>query len=162
MAWQGASSGIATAGPVSDAVAVATNFIDQRATSRDGNTVTGAGNTYSIVGMNADKIPTVTQAIEGYVERISKKIGEVNALANADNAFKGGEIQKNVQDYVGKVKEYAGNLVSQLKAFEDELDAAYTAWNSKVSSFGNTVQNDTQTFQTGETYTRPAPGPAGR
>ena len=108
-----------------------------------------SGSEYPLVGMNASLIPEVKSAIEEYLLGINKILNQINTEISSTHAFKGEEITAAVEKYLTSVKDYAQNLVSQLKAFEDKLTEANTAWNNSIKSLaGNITQIDSGTAYT--------------
>lgn len=139
----------------------ATNQIDGRSGQRAGSAggYNGGGifgwgaQSYSIVGMDASKIPTVRQSIENYVQGIEDHVSQIDAKANADGAYKGEEVQAAVSTYVETVKEYCINLCSQLRAFSDKLADAQTAWETATGNIAGTVETSNSSFEKGTRYT---------
>ena len=116
MAWQTNTLGVTTVGG-----AGVTSLISQRDSSRMGD-ASSASNSYSIVGMDMNKVPDVKEAIQGYIRRVRQTIDQVESCANPQNAFRGNEIEKAVMDYVTAVKHYTQAVVGKLESFHAELD----------------------------------------
>ncbi len=141
-----------------DAQGVASTLSANRDATREG-AQNGAGffhgffgaSGYSVVGISADKIPTMRDAIRDYVNSIRNHLDGIEPLADANNAFKGDDIQKAVKSYVEKVKEYCQNLTSDLLAFSDKLQDALDAWESSQRSMAQGVDS-AATFDAGSEY----------
>lgn len=108
---------------------------------------------YSIVGMDISGVRSVRTAISNYVAAIENHLNGIDALADANNAYKSDEVQAAVKTYVEKVKEYCINLCSQLRAFSDKLQDASAAWESGTANIASTVQSNTGSFDAGTRYT---------
>ncbi len=107
--------------------------------SAQGLNVTGKG--YSVVGMNAERIPTAITAIEDYVSNIKKTIEQINDKASAKSAFHGSGVEEAVQGYIDSVKKYAGDLTEQLLVFIDKLREVQIAWDKAVQNQAQTIRN---------------------
>lgn len=107
---------------------------------------------YSVVGMNATKIPAVRESIRSYVNAITTHLDKIEPLANANNAFRSEEVQKAISDYIVKVKEYCINLTSQLLAFSDKLADVQEAYNQNMSRLSGNINQQTTSFNGGQRY----------
>lgn len=147
-----------------DAGSYTTNQIAGREGSRSGasGTTNGGlfgtglfGNTggYSIIGMDITKVDATRAAISDYVTAIENHVSGIDALANANSAYKSDDVQAAVKSYVEKVKEYCINLCSQLRAFSDKLADAKEAWESGTANISSTVQSSSGSFDAGTRYT---------
>lgn len=108
---------------------------------------------YSIVGMDITKVDATRAAIADYVAGIENHVNGIDALADANNAYKSEEVQTAVRSYVEKVKEYCINLCSQLRAFSDKLADAKAAWESGSANIASTVSGSAGSFDAGTKYT---------
>lgn len=89
----------------------------------------------TVVGINVNQIPSMQQAINTYVQGLTDHLQEINSQLNTETAFKG-EYATAVQEYVQAVSTACQNVVSQLKAFNEELTKvqdAYTAYDKQLS-----------------------------
>jgi len=137
------------------------SFIDKQVGEREGSRSTGFGLTdghwdiwdQDVVGINVDKIPEMRQAIRDYVKQITDHLDKIDATANTENAFRSESVKAAVKAYVGKVKEYAMNLVSQLLSFSDKLQDVSEAWTASTNTMGDTVNTSASAFGVGTTYT---------
>ena len=114
---------------VSESTFNAKSFSDSQISDREGTREAsnvrhgwfGNGRAYSVVGIDANRIDGMRSAIRDYVQAIEGHLDGIEPLANANNAYKSEEVQRAVQEYVQKVKDYCKNLTSQLLAFSDKL-----------------------------------------
>lgn len=144
-----------------DAKSYATNQIAGRegvrsgaAGSYDGGGWFGIGRQeYSIVGMDVTKVDSARAAISDYVAAIENHVSGIDALANANGAYKSDDVQAAVKTYVEKVKEYCVNLCSQMRAFSDKLADAKAIWESGTANIASTVQSSSGSFDAGTKYT---------
>ena len=121
--------------------------------ARGFSNITGLNLSYSIVGMDMTKVGAAREAISNYVAGIESHLNNIDALADANKAYKSEEVQAAVKSYIEKVKEYCINLCSQLRAFSDKLADASAAWERATSNMASTVQSNTGSFDAGTRYT---------
>lgn len=144
-----------------DAKSYATNQIAGREGVRSGaaGAYNGGGifgwgkQEYSIVGMDITKVDSTRAAISDYVTAIENHVSGIDALANANSAYRSDDVQAAVKSYVEKVKEYCINLCSQLRAFSDKLADAKSVWESGTANIASTVSSSTGSFEAGTKYT---------
>lgn len=108
--------------------------------------------TYSVVGINVNEVDNMREAIRVYVQAIKDHLNGIEPLATADNAFKSEEVQKAVQDYITKVKEYCMNLVSQLLAFSDKLADVKNAWQANMDALAGNTSSSASSLDQGTAY----------
>ena len=109
---------------------------------------------YSVVGIDGSQISTMTGAIESYVSDIQQGLEDaINTTRESiKGGFRGGDVEKAVQDYMDKVKEYIFNLVSSLNLFVDKLNDVGNAWVAAQQSFGSSVNSSAGSFSAGTAY----------
>lgn len=90
---------------------------------------------YDVVGISADKIPEMRDAIRAEVQGIHTYLDGITVDTDADGAYKSEEVQRAVQAYIAKVKEYSKALTSDLLAFSDKLQDVYDAWKLSTDTF---------------------------
>lgn len=98
-----------------------------------GASIWNSGST--VVGINVNQIESMQQAVNNYVQKLSDHLNEINSSLNTDMAFKG-EYAAAVTEYVTAVTQACQTVISQLKAFNEELtrvQEAYTAYDVKLS-----------------------------
>ena len=91
----------------------------------------------SVVGINANKIPEMRDAIRNEVNNIQSYLDGIETTASSASAFKSEEITNSVRNYLDKVKAYAQALVSDLLAFSDKLQEVYDAWLLSSQNFAS-------------------------
>ena len=128
----------------------ALNTMSNRASNR---TTSGAANyekgffrksdsrEYSVVGINVDGIQSMKNAISEYVKAIEDHLNGIEPLADASNAYRSEEIQKAVQEYIEKEKQYCINLTSQLLGFSDKLSDVKNSWEASTSAMAGNVNS---------------------
>lgn len=145
-----------------DAQTVAQSTMDARSASRTGADInSGYGATsgglfgigaragqsaqslsgYSIVGIDANKIPEMRAQIRDSVQALQAHLDGIEAETNSTNAFRSEEIKSAVEQYVLSVKEYSKALISDLLAFSDKLQDVKNAWEQSTSSFATDSVN---------------------
>lgn len=108
--------------------------------------------TYSVVGINANKIDSVREAIRDYVNAIYAKVDEIDATAKSDSSFKSEEVRDALVNYVAKVKEWARNLTSDLLAFSDKLGDVKNMYIENMSKMSGTISDTSSSFDAGTEY----------
>lgn len=111
-----------------------------------------SGHMYSIVGINANKIPEMREAIRNYVSGIQKHLDGFQASADSSKAFKSEVVTSSVQKYMDTVKEYCQNLTSQLIAFSDKLKDVETEWLKATQNMSQSVNDSVSNFNKGSQY----------
>lgn len=109
---------------------------------------------YNIIGINGNEVPRMREAIEEYVQNIQTYLEEA-IVATEDQiakAFRGGEAEAAVKQYLEKVKAYVHNVVSTLNAFSDKLADVGNAWVKAQSNIASNVNTSTGSFSEGNTY----------
>lgn len=144
-----------------DAEQYAQGAMDSRSAARSGSNVsTGYGTTkprwdimglfernggntaqslsgYSVVGINAAKVPEMREAIRTAVSNLQGHIDGIEEHTNSSMAFKSDEVKTAVENYVLSVKEYCKALISDLLAFSDKLETVHQAWLSSTSKYAS-------------------------
>ena len=146
-----------------DAEQYATNAMSSRGAARSGSNVSNAfgstttrpgwdvlglfekttpgGNTaqslagYSVVGINAAKIPEMREAIRTAVSNLQGHIDGIEAHTSSSMAFRSEDVKTAVENYVVSVKEYCKALISDLLAFSDKLQTVHDAWIGSTSTY---------------------------
>ena len=106
----------------------------------------------TVVGINAQKIPAMIEAINTYVNKVKNHLDGIKPTADANGAYKGEEVQKAVENYVNKVKEYCFNLTSQLRAFNDKLSDIASAYDKNKRKLAENINADTGSYAAGTEY----------
>lgn len=111
-----------------------TGWFDQ--TTPGGNTAQSLSG-YSVVGINAAKVPDMREAIRTAVSNLQGHIDGIEEHTNSSMAFKSEEVKSAVENYVLSVKEYCKALISDLLAFSDKLETVHQAWLSSTSKYAS-------------------------
>ena len=154
-----------------DAEQYARNAIESRSSARSGSSVAGnygqksffgfkyGGQTaqslsgYSVVGINAEKIPEMREAIRTAVSALQAHIDGIEAHTNSSMDFKSEDIKVAVEGYVVSVKEYCKALISDLLAFSDKLQTVHDAWLGSTSTFAaDSIEGSKGTLADNTTY----------
>lgn len=90
---------------------------------------------YSVVGINAEKIPEMREAIRTAVSALQGHIDGIEAHTNSSMAFKSEDVKVAVENYVVAVKDYCKALISDLLAFSDKLQTVHDAWIGSTSTY---------------------------
>lgn len=108
---------------------------------------------YSIVGINANQVPAMREAIRNYVQGIQNHLDGFEASADSTMAFKSEAVKASVQKYMQTLKEYCQNLTSQLLAFSDKLKEVEEKWLEATQNMAQSVDTSTAGFSKGTQYT---------
>ena len=108
---------------------------------------------YNVVGINAKKVPDMREAIRKYVDAVEKHLNGVNELTKASSAYQSVEVQKAVQAYVKKMKEYCIGLTSQLLAFSDKIGDVLKTWEKRSTQMAADVGKTNTNFASTGKYT---------
>lgn len=92
---------------------------------------------YSIVGIDATKVPQMRQQIRDSVTALQTHLDGIEAQANSSNAFRSEEIKTAVENYVDAIKDYCKALISDLLAFSDKLQEVREAWEQSTQNFAS-------------------------
>ena len=107
---------------------------------------------YDVVGLNVGQVENMRDAIRDYVTAIQTHLNGINALADANNAFKHTDVQGAMEKYIDTVKSYCMNLVSQLLAFSDKLGDVKNTYEANMQSLSNTINTKNTAFDAGTQY----------
>lgn len=106
----------------------------------------------TVVGIDANKVPQMALAIEDYIKRVKQHLDGIQPNANANHAYQGEGVQKAIEDYVNKTKEYCFNLTSQLRAFEDKLYDVKKAYDDNRKQMVENINATSGTYAEGSEY----------
>ena len=115
---------------------------DRTFTETDYNFFEGRASNYDVVGINANKVDDMRQAIRDYVKNIENYLDNIDPLENADGAFKSEEVQDAVSEYLKSLKEYCKNFTSGLLAFSDQIGAFKYQWLESTKRMASTITSD--------------------
>ena len=97
-----------------------------------------------VVGINANKIPDVINAIEDYIKRVDAKLTKLKENANTSTAnAMSGEYAAATKLYVQTSADVCYRIITQLRYFEDKLIAVGEAYNQKDQNMASTIQTTT-------------------
>lgn len=108
---------------------------------------------YSVVGINAAKVPEMRDAIRQYVNNIISSIEAVDPLSGADQAFRSEEVQASIKSYITAINQACANYVSGLLAFSDKLEDVYEAYQANISRVANNYSSVASSLEQNEKYT---------
>ena len=107
-----------------------------------------------VVGINANKVPNMIDAIEAYIQRINSHLDEIKTNTSTENAMKG-EYALAVKEYVTAACDVCYKITSQLRFFEDKLISVQKAYAAKDENLASTIsQNATEMNSQWQEYQR--------
>ncbi len=134
-----------------DAQAAARTAMDTRGSTRSASNagggggffsgLFGGGNSFSIVGIDANRVPEMREQIRTSVQAIQAHLDGIEAQTNSASAFRSEDIKGAIEKYVDSVKEYSKALISDLLAFSDKLQEVREAWEQSTQSFASDSVN---------------------
>ena len=92
------------------------------------------------VGINIDQIPIMKNAISLYVDRLNNHLNQVKRDADTSQAFKG-DYARAVRSFVDAVCNSCANIISNLLAFNDDLDKVMEAYRQKDESMASEINS---------------------
>ena len=92
-----------------------------------------------VTGLELPKIAGMKTAISNYVDSIQKALEPLNA-ADARAAF-GNKMNKAIEDFVVSVKNSCNGIITNMKAFNDDLTAVEKAMTAKAQSVTSSVNS---------------------
>ena len=97
-----------------------------------------------VVGINANKIPDIIDAIEEYIARVDKKLNKLKENANSSTVkAMQGEYAAATKLYVQTSSDVCYRIITQLRYFEDKLIAVGEAYTQKDQNMASTIQTST-------------------
>lgn len=97
----------------------------------------------SVVGINVTEIPNMKKAIIAYCEEVDKALAKLSSY-KPEVAFKGTKVVPQLQLYIEAVIEACHAVVSNLLAFNDQLDAVEKAWAAKDAKNASNIKKSTE------------------
>lgn len=94
-----------------------------------------------VIGLNANYIPQMQQAIEDYIININKHLDKIATDTDTSKAMQG-EYALAVKEYVKAATDTCYKVVSQLRYFEDKLVSVQKAYASKDENLSTALRND--------------------
>lgn len=94
----------------------------------------------TVVGINAQQIPAMKEAIRGYVNGIQSALGEL-VNYNPEVAFKGEHVAE-LRKYIDAMINVCNAIVSNMLAFNDELSKVYAAYQAKEQASASAISSD--------------------
>lgn len=109
----------------------------------------------SVVGINVNKVPEMTGAIETEVAALEKHLEEVNVNTDPSLAFADEGMQQACRAYIGGVMEACKAYTSQLLKLADTLDEVKTYYETNQAKQSETLTGaGTEAASSVERYTR--------
>lgn len=95
-----------------------------------------------VIGINADQIPTMKQAIQDYVTHIDNALDEVVNTSNPAEAFADSEMQAACTEFLQAVVDVCKNYTSNLLKFYDTLTEIQTQYVENQATMASNLKND--------------------
>lgn len=106
-----------------------------------------------VTGLEINKVKNMQTAIDNYVNGIQTALAPLNK-ADARAAF-GNQMNKAIEDFVVAVKGSCEALITNMKAFKDDLSKIKAAMEAKAQTVNtaiNNTSNDLNSSKSGWTY----------
>lgn len=128
------------------------NYKQARENSRTASNAFNTNMSYSVVGINANKIPATRAAIQSYVNDVKAVLKDMDTQVETAGAFRGDAVKKAVQEYLVTVKTYCENLVTYLNVFSDKLKDVQDSWEKYLEQAGTSINTQKSGFGTYQAY----------
>jgi len=112
-----------------------------------------ASGTYSLLGINADSITTMQEAIRAYKAGIDEPLSQLSANVDYAAGFKGSSIAESLQIYLTKVIEEMQKMTAYIDEFDRSLDQVAANYVSQGENVSNTVAADADAVEGREVQT---------
>lgn len=116
-------------------------------------------NGFSVIGINANHIPAMQQAIQAYVTDIKAQLEKIDSDFDPNVAFKGTDIKGSLISYMQEAKQISLNIVTYLNAFSDQLNEIKNAYERNDASNASNINDQRSSLQS--SYSGAYQGPAG-
>ena len=97
-----------------------------------------------VVGINANKVPEMINAIEDYIQRVKTETDKLKEKAEASTVkAMQGEYAAATKKYVETSAEVCYRIITQLRYFQDKLVAVKEAYQAKDQNMASTINSTT-------------------
>lgn len=95
-----------------------------------------------VVGINANEIPNMISAIDSYISAVNGQLDKLTEKANTSTAkAMQGEYAEATKQYIQAAAKTCYNIVTQLKYFQDKLNAVKAAYDKKDQNMSSTINS---------------------
>ena len=99
----------------------------------------------SVVGINANQIPNMSQAIDTYINDVKTVLAKLNSDVSTSAAFQG-DYATAVKKYVGAVEQVCNTVVGEMSSFKAKLEEIKAAYTTKDKDIGSTIEGSSNTL----------------
>lgn len=99
----------------------------------------------SVVGINANQIPNMSQAIDTYINDVKAVLAKLNSDVSTSEAFKG-DYATAVKKYVAAVEQVCNTVVGEMASFKTKLEEIKTAYATKDKDIGSTIESSSSSL----------------
>lgn len=92
------------------------------------------------VGINEESIPSMKAAVNQYIDALNQHLDQVKQDADTSQAFKG-EYAVAIREFVDAVCLSCRYIISNLQAFNDDLDLVMAAYHEKDTSMAGDLSS---------------------
>ena len=128
-----------------------------------------ASGTYSLLGINADSVPTMQEAVRDYKQNVVEPLEKLSANVEYTNAFKGSVVAETVRNYLEAVIAKLLAMLEYIDEFDRSLEQVRVNYEGQAESISSTVASDADNVESREVQTTPGVkgytptgGPSGR
>lgn len=112
-----------------------------------------ASGTYSLLGINADSITTMQQAIRDYKQGVDEPLSQLSANVDYAAGFRGSSIAESLKTYLERVIAEMQKMTAYIDEFDRSLDQVAANYASQAESVSNTVATDADAVEGKEVQT---------
>lgn len=112
-----------------------------------------ASGAYSLLGINADSISTMQEAIRTYKANIDDPLSQLSAIVDYAAGFKGSSIADSLKTYLERVIAEMQKMTAYIDEFDRSLDTVAANYASQAESVSSTVATDADAVEGKEVQT---------
>lgn len=109
--------------------------------------------TYNLLGINANDIPTMQQAIRDYKAGIDDPLSQLSADVEYANGFKGSSIAESLKTYLETVIAKIQAMTAFIDDFDNSLTQVAANYEEQAGSIAGTVAADAENVEGKEVQT---------
>ena len=114
-----------------------------------------ASGAYSLLGINADSVPTMQEAVRDYKQNVVEPLEKLSGNVEYTNAFKGSVVAETVRNYLEAVIAKLHAMLDYIDEFDRSLEQVRINYEGQAESISSTVASDADSVESREVQTTP-------
>ena len=114
-----------------------------------------ASGAYSLLGINADSVPTMQEAVRDYKQNVVEPLEKLSGNVEYTNAFKGSVVAETVRNYLEAVIAKLHAMLDYIDEFDRSLEQVRINYEGQAESISSTVASDADSIEGREVQTTP-------